>query len=149
MFYCMVSWHCVVDCCCALFHGVPYNTVVQLVHTEKVHKTTQFLNCGEQFLKKNRKVGRFKQLLCKNTFKKNITYAPKSTLWYSVAWWWLIGDCIVLVQCWSGYSELFDYLILFPFLLLHLCSFLFVVRYLFQTDRCTGCCLTTPRKTRQ
>ena len=47
----------------------------------------------------------------------------------------MVQCCWVIVQClycvgtvWSGYSELFDYLILFPFLL-HLCSFLLLDIY--------------------
>jgi hypothetical protein len=47
--------------------AVTLQSTVQLVHinTVNVRKNSQFLNCDEQFLKKNRKQGSFKTLVRK------------------------------------------------------------------------------------
>ena len=60
---------------------VPYyrgerTTQYDLYILQKYLKTIQFLNCDEQFLKKNKKNGKFKKLVRKTAFSKkfkNIT----------------------------------------------------------------------------
>ena len=52
-----------------VYRTTQYNMYV----LEKYVKTYQFLNCDEQFLKKNRKQGSFAKLVRKNAFSKNIT----------------------------------------------------------------------------
>ena len=57
--------------------NMPYiNTVYRttqynLYILQKYVKTIQFLNCDEQFLKKNKKNGKFKKLVRKTAFSKN------------------------------------------------------------------------------
>ena len=80
-------------------------TQYNLYILQKYVQSIQFLNCDEQFLKKNRKRGSFKQSVRETAFFKNITYTPKSTVQYGassvlVRWW--CGVCSVLVRCFGA-----------------------------------------------
>ena len=90
--------------------NMPYiNTVYRttqydLYIQQKYVRTIQFLNCDEQFLKKNRKRGSFEQLVRQTAFSKifeNITYARKCTI-HAPCIWCLYGACMVHVWCMYG-----------------------------------------------
>ena len=101
---------------------IPYiNTVnrttqYNLYILTKYVKTRQFLNCDEQFLKKNKKKGTFEQLVRKTAFSKifeNNIYAPKMhhtcTIHYCaciVHVWCMYGACMVHFENW-GLSRVF------------------------------------------
>ena len=68
-------------------------------------KTYQFLNCDEQFLKKNRKQGSFAKLVRKNAFlkkRRSVYIGPKPAPYGTVLVQCLFGARTVLVRCLYG-----------------------------------------------
>ena len=110
-----VSCHRAIDCLCFVFIMNDVNFGVDrkikiYSYNNTVNRTTQynlyvFLNCDEQFLKKNKEKRKIQKLVRKNAFlkkKKKRLHRPQKAPYGTVLVWCLYGGGAVLVRCVFG-----------------------------------------------